>query len=430
VTTFRAASATDAGRVRTVNQDVALASPTLVAVADGMGGHAAGDVAARIAIDSLEAAFSSEAGAVTLLDGAQAANRAVFERAEANSELRGMGTTLTAAGIVEDGAVTRICLINVGDSRAYVLEGGELARLTDDHSLVAQLVRQGELTPEEAAVHPHRHILTRALGIDLDLEVDSWIIEPRPGMRFLLCSDGLTNECTEAEIAVVLRDHARPEDAAASLVERAYAHGGSDNITAVVVDVDLGPSDPGEDDTAARLPSEAPQLRRLLATVRARSSGSPARPVRPDGDADPGRPRRGERIVTVRVALFVIVLVGLLGGIAGFTLWFDRATYFVGIDHGDIAIFEGRPGGMLWFKPTVVTRTATPASVVLDANLALLHSGILESSYTAAYATASDLASERTLLGIPATTTTSTTTTTTPKHRATPTHPATTTTVG
>jgi serine/threonine protein phosphatase PrpC len=421
--TFHSASSTDAGRVRTVNQDVALADERLVAVADGMGGHAAGDVAARIAIDSLERAVTPADGPDTLIDAAIVANRAVYDEALAHSEMRGMGTTLTAAALVDMGGTTRICLINVGDSRAYLLEGGQFTRLTDDHSLVEQLVRQGELTAEEAAVHPHRHILTRALGIDLELEVDSWILEPRDGMRLLLCSDGLTNECTEEEIAVVLRDLSRPEDAATNLVERALAHGGNDNITVVVVDVDLGSagqplSTVDEDPLVDDLPHT---VRRQPGVVRAEEATAPEPVARRTRASAPAASRRRERIVTARVVLFVIVLAALLGGIAGITIWFDRATYFVGIDRGNVAIFEGRPGGMLWFHPTLVTRTTTPSSAVLDANLPLLRAGILESSYQSAATTANNLANERSLLGLGLPSTTTTTTTTTPKPSGTPT---------
>lgn len=408
-----------------MNQDVAFADEGLVAVADGMGGHAAGDVAARIAIESLEHAVTPGDGPDTLIDAAMLANQAVYREAAAHAEMRGMGTTLTAAALVDMGGTTRICLINVGDSRAYLLEAGQFTRLTDDHSLVEQLVRQGELTAEEAAVHPHRHILTRALGIDLELEVDSWILEPREGMRLLLCSDGLTNECTEEEIAVVLRDLSRPEDAATNLVERALAHGGNDNITVVVVDVDLGASRDDRDvlDEDPLVDDPPRTLRRRPAIVRAEEQTSPE-PVarRTRASATHGR-HRAERIVTGRVVLFVIVLAALLGGIAGITVWFDRATYFVGIDRGNVAIFEGRPGGMLWFNPTLVTRTSTPVSSVLEANLSLLRAGILESSFQDAATTADNLAKERSLLGLPSTTTTTApvTTTTAPQQTTAPT---------
>jgi serine/threonine protein phosphatase PrpC len=393
---------------------VALAKDRLVAVADGMGGHAAGDVAARLAIDSLDQSVEPVDGPDTLINAAVAANRAVFEQAEAHTELRGMGTTLTAAALVDMDGTERICLINVGDSRAYLLEGGELARLTDDHSLVEQLVRQGEITADEAAVHPHRHILTRALGIDLDLEVDSWILEPRAGMRLLLCSDGLTNECTEDEISVVLSDHDRPEDAAASLVERALAHGGNDNITVVVVDIDLGETLAAptviDDNRVSDDASATIRRRPVVAHAEATAATEPFALRARAGDVTARR--QPERLVTGRVILFIIVLIAILGGVAGVTIWFDRATYFVGIEGGNVAIFEGRPGGMLWFHPTLVKRTVTPVSRVLDANLSMLRSGILESSYAAAATTADRLAKEKSLLGLglPSTTTTAVTT--------------------
>ena len=359
-----------------MNQDIALATADLVAVADGMGGHAAGEVAAQIAIDALSEGFDRTAGLRSLTDAVLAANRDVYDEAEHRKELRGMGTTLTAAAIVEERGLEQLVLANVGDSRAYLLDRGALVQVTEDHSLVEQLVRQGELTAEEAAVHPHRHILTRAIGIDPGVEVDTWVIDPRPGMRLLICSDGLTNECSEEEIATVLRDRPAPEDAASELLRRALAHGGNDNVTIVVGDIyEDGPA-----------PSQTPLAGDALLEDAAR-----AREPEPRRRASPARTASAQRILTPRVVLFVLVLIGTLGGIAGFTVWFNRATYFVGIDNGNIAIFEGRPGGMLWFRPTLVERSDLAASAVPDANLGALRQGVLESSYDNAEKVVSNL---------------------------------------
>ncbi|MHB1784297.1 MAG: Stp1/IreP family PP2C-type Ser/Thr phosphatase, partial [Acidimicrobiales bacterium] len=244
MTAFRAATATDAGRVRSSNQDMSLATSDLVAVADGMGGHVGGEVAARLAIETLQRSFATSKSASGLVAATSRANRAVYDESERQATLRGMGTTLTAAALVRSGRHERIAVANVGDSRAYVLRGGELVQLTEDHSLVEEMVRNGELTPSEAAVHPHRHILTRALGIDGSVKVDSWEVDPVPGTRLLLCSDGLTNECSDAEIAATLAAEPDPEAAALRLVALAVAHGGSDNVTVVVADVDPDAASP------------------------------------------------------------------------------------------------------------------------------------------------------------------------------------------
>lgn len=237
MTVVRSGSATDVGRVRTVNEDRVLESLTLFAVADGMGGHAGGEVAARTAIESLQAGFARNPTTDGLLEAVREANRAVWERSLRDAQVRGMGTTLTAAALVGGNGQDRLALVNVGDSRAYRFRRGELVQLTTDHSVAEELVTRGELTAAEAAVHPHRHILTRALGVGPEVEVDAWEVLPAQGDRFLLCSDGLTNEVAPERIASVLASTPDPRQAAEVLVRTANEHGGSDNITVVVVDV-------------------------------------------------------------------------------------------------------------------------------------------------------------------------------------------------
>jgi protein phosphatase len=433
MTRLRAAAATDAGRVRTSNQDRALIAGDVVVVADGMGGHAGGEVAAATAVKAFEEAYSHDPSADGLSLAAAAANREVFARAEREQALHGMGTTLTAAALVRSGGEPQIALVNIGDSRAYLYENHQLRRLTEDHSLVEEMVRRGEITPEAALTHPHRHILTRALGIDPGVEIDSWLLSPIPGSRLLLCSDGLTNECSEAEIAEVLEREHDPGDAARELVARALGHGGSDNITVIVADVDdtdeeespsaeersdalvgdeldFPPSPPslaesGEVTTAVR--RQRPPVSATAPTVRVRATGAAhrqhpprARTPRPTGGGNRSTARSSERIVTVRVFAFTLVLVALLGGIAGFVIWFNRATYFVGIANSHVAIFEGRPGGFLWFHPTLVETTPLAVTSVLPANVSKLREGILESSYDGAQSVVQNLDNERSLLSI------------------------------
>ena len=253
MTVLRSGSATDVGRVRRINQDVPLERPNLYAVADGMGGHAGGEVAARVAVETLEHAFDRSPTAAGLRDAFTEANSAIWQESQANTDLRGMGTTLTAMALV-GGADGRdvVALANVGDSRAYVLEDGRLIQVTDDHSLAEERMRHGEMTEAEAAVHPQRHILTRALGVSSEVETDMWELHLRSGDRVLLCSDGLTNEVGMDEMTDVLVAESDPEAAARRLVDVANEHGGSDNITVIVVDVQVG------DDVSEGIPVVTP----------------------------------------------------------------------------------------------------------------------------------------------------------------------------
>lgn len=221
------------GLVRDGNEDAFLVAPPLYAVADGLGGHQAGEVASSIAIETLLEEAPRVAEAKALGRAARRANSAVIEAAESGRGRSGMGTTLTAAMI--DG--TRVAVAHVGDSRAYLLHFGKLEQLTQDHSMVADLVRQGQLTLEESRVHPNRSVITRALGSDPNMLVDTFEVEAAPGDRLLLCTDGLTGMVADADIERVLGAEPTPQRAVDVLIEKALAGGGHDNITAVVVDV-------------------------------------------------------------------------------------------------------------------------------------------------------------------------------------------------
>ncbi len=226
-------AATDVGRVREGNEDDYLVDDAmgLVAVADGMGGHRAGEVASATALEALRAAINA---GQPLRDAIESANEAVFTKSLTDASLRGMGTTLTAGTLVAGGT---LLVGHVGDSRAYLLRDGELRQVTVDHSLVEELVRDGRLTPDEAAVHPQRSIITRALGVDASVEVDVYPVELAPGDRLLLCSDGLTGMVQFDAIAATLRREEDPARAATQLIDAANAAGGEDNITVVVVAV-------------------------------------------------------------------------------------------------------------------------------------------------------------------------------------------------
>jgi len=360
MTELRAGGATDVGLVRAHNEDRFLADEGLFAVADGVGGHKAGEVASQTAVETLQREFT-EPTTDALIDAVKTANRTVWNLAETNTDQRGMGTTLTAIALVDDGGEERLAVVNVGDSRAYLLQHGELEQLTEDHSLVEQLVREGQLTPEEAQVHPQRSIITRALGLDPEVEVDSWELTPYKGDRLLLCSDGLTNEVSDEQIASTLRTVSDPEEAAHQLVQEARDHGGSDNITCVVVDV-VDDDNRAEEASAALAaepppPAERSGTRRTTeddngALARATMAPPPPAPSAPPSAAA-ARPRR----FTWRVFAFVVAILVVIGGALVAVGWYARHTYYVGLDNGQVAIFKGRPGGLLWFDPTLDRRT-------------------------------------------------------------------------
>ena len=439
MTVLRSGSATDVGRVRTVNEDLALETLTLFAVADGMGGHVGGEIAARTAIDTLQAEFARKPSAEGLAVAIHEANRAVWQRSRADVDLRGMGTTLIAAALVATDEGDRLVLANVGDSRAYRLHGDELVQLTTDHSVAEELVARGELSEAEAAVHPHRHILTRALGIQADVAVDVWDIVPVEGDRFLLCSDGLTNEVPADEITLVLTETRDPNEAAQTLVTKANQAGGNDNITVVVLDVMVGETASTEGEGThgagaalwapdANVTSAAPAASAAPGTSGASGAtmvvsapetspapptqDSPAAPVSANGvgaavvsrsapDTDLERrpaPRHeqhpGARIprrITFRVLLFLVVLGGLAYAGYATVRWYVNSSYFVGLNHGQVVIYQGRPGGFVGIKPKIVNRTQMTAGQVPSYRIPDLRSGVQEPSYAAAKLYVTDL---------------------------------------
>ena len=230
--------ATDTGNLRQQNEDAVVATERLIAVADGMGGHNAGEVASALAISKLQERASSPINKVgELVDLVTEINAAIYREATTTSGQRGMGTTLTVAALVPDDPIPHVLIANVGDSRTYLLRDNELRQITVDHSYVQELVHEGVLTPEEARQHPRRNIVTRALGIDANVMVDSWTIPVIPGDRFLLCSDGLVDEVSVDEVKDLLRQSQDPRKIAQALVTRAKESGGRDNITAAIFDV-------------------------------------------------------------------------------------------------------------------------------------------------------------------------------------------------
>lgn len=369
MTRFAVGSATDVGRVRQNNEDNLLVSEPLFAVADGMGGHAAGEVASEIAVDMLREHFDADPTANGLADAVRAANRAVWERAQGDGRLRGMGTTLTAVALVADGDEEVLAVVNVGDSRAYRLSQGHLEQLTEDHSLVEELVRTGRISAAEAQVHPQKHVLTRVLGVDRDVEVDCFRVVPYRGDRYLLASDGLFNEVDDEDIASTLRRIDDPDEAARSLVEAAKTAGGADNITAVVVDV---VDDDGRAERASAAVEDHPQHRTPSSRSEASRTEEPPAVVKALAQhARETRPRR----LTLRAGLFVVVVLLVLAAAVAAVGVFARGSYFVGFDEDEVVIFQGRPGGLLWFDPTVKERTGLAADDVPEARVDALRDG-------------------------------------------------------
>lgn len=366
--------ATDTGRVRSSNQDRSLASGVVFAVADGMGGHLGGEVAAEVALEALGAELASAPqSASALAQAVGSANRAVWERAASEAPLRGMGTTLTALAVLapDEEAPHELALAHVGDSRAYRLSQGNLTMLTADHNLAGAMLRRGELSSSEATGHRGRHILTRALGVDPDVEVDSCTLAARAGDRYLLCSDGLVNEVSDAEIAEVLAAVEDPERAAWTLVERASDHGGNDNITAVVLDV-LQVGSPPERGPARAAAAAGTGAAAAGSRRRLFSSHAHGHEAVPASDAD--------RRLTLRVALFVVVLVVIVGGAFAAMTWYARHTYEVVLDRGAVVIERGLPGGILWLSARVVDRTRLRRDTVPSSSLGQLSQGMKEPS--------------------------------------------------
>ena len=236
---FAWGAATDVGRVRTSNEDAFVAEPMVFGVADGMGGHQAGEVASAIAANTLRDRLTGGATSVEVVVAAVVeANAAIFQEAHRNSEQRGMGTTLTAmAVLLADDHAPRLAAVNVGDSRTYLLRDGVLSRVSLDHSYVQELVSTGHITEAEARMHPRRNIITRALGIDPSVRVDHWLLPVVRGDRYVLCSDGLVDEVDDDQIAQLASSIDDPQAAADAMVAAANDNGGRDNVTVVVVDV-------------------------------------------------------------------------------------------------------------------------------------------------------------------------------------------------
>ena len=350
---LRYAARTDLGLGRySFNQDSAYAGPHLLAVADGMGGHAGGDIASSVVLARLVALDGESIGGdamARLGDVLRAANEELRHRVDSEPDLRGMGTTVTA--LLRYGS--RLAVAHIGDSRGYLLRDGVLSQITHDHSFVQSLVDEGRISAEDALHHPQRNIVTRVLTGQEDDEPDLSVREARPGDRYLLCSDGLSDVLTDDTVAEVLVDAVDPGAAAERLIELALRAGAPDNVTCVVADVvDLTTG------AAAALPPQvvgaaaeqgvvAPPTSPLQDTASpaakaAALTRSSKRTATTDDEPAVVPPPSRVRRWSLRLLLTLLVLALLGGGGAAAYAW-SQQQYFVGADGGHVAIFRGLP---------------------------------------------------------------------------------------
>ncbi len=377
---LRWGSLTDVGRSRSLNEDAIVAEFPVFAVADGMGGHAAGEVASQLTADHLaDLGIDGNPTGERLVSTIRAANNAIFRKSLADPTMRGMGTTVCALSLVGE----RLSIVNVGDSRVYTVHDGRFSQVSRDHSYVAELVDAGEITWAQARSHPNRNIVTRALGIEPDIDVDLWEVPAIVGDRFLLCSDGLVDEVVDDAIAELLLHYPDPQQAAEELVRLANHNGGHDNISVVVVDVIDGLHNQPPLDTisvsagpatgSTRAVPQFPQPLVIEPHQPGYQPGDPASPTAGDSGytdassaSDPPRtnalrlkPDTTGRVWANRVRAFVftVVILGIIGTIIGGVQFYGNAGTHVGFQGDQVTVFKGRVGGVLWVHPTVLTKT-------------------------------------------------------------------------
>ena len=301
-------SRTDIGCLRDHNEDSLVVTPPLFAVADGMGGHAAGEVASEIAVRVLSELAPEHPDVEALGRAIEEANRAVIQAAREGRGRQGMGTTMTAAMLEGE----RLVIAQVGDSRAYLLHQGKLQQLTRDHSLMADMIEAGQLTPEEARTHPQRSVITRALGSDAHLHPDIYEINVETGDRLLICSDGLSGMIFDDQIENTLRRVQDPQRCASPLVNEAIAAGGHDNVTVIVADVT----------------GYAEVRRKKLA-----------------------------RKTKLSIALVLVLFAAIIAGAAWGTQTYLNTAAYLANDNGKVAVYRGVPGSVLGLSFSHLERT-------------------------------------------------------------------------
>jgi protein phosphatase len=403
------AGRSDVGLLRDLNEDSMYAGPRLLAIADGMGGHAAGEVASRVAIESVAPLDEDSPGSDligSLRSAVETASGYLQDMVAADSALDGMGTTLTAVLF----AGQRLGLVHVGDSRCYLLRDGRLSQVTHDHTLVQHLVDEGRITPEQASTHPQRSMITRSLTGRGELELDLSIREVRAGDRYLLCSDGLSGPVSEETLAQTLRDAPDPHTACDQLVELALRAGGPDNVTAIVADVvetDVegtpivggAAAATNTADATDREDEDTPAAR--AATI-GRGRGGHRR--RDDSEEPSGRRSRLPLVVGLVVLLVVAAGVG--------TWLYARSQYYVGIANSadpTVGIYRGVSGSVLGIDLASLDQpTDIPVSALPDFEQAHLRNGIDATSRNDARRIVAALRSDACPTPAPSTTATST----------------------
>jgi protein phosphatase len=434
---LRWGAVSDTGRVREANEDSILTADRLFVVADGMGGHAAGEVASQVAVSTLRDAFD-EANPPTaegIVAAVRQANRDIVRQSIDEPALRGMGTTVTGVALTGPDEARQLVVFNVGDSRTYRLRGGQLTRVTMDHSYVQELVNRGEITLDQARVHPNRNIVTRALGIDEEIEVDTSEVAPVPGDRYLACSDGLVDELDDTEILEVLSTVAEPQAAADELTRRAIAAGGRDNVSVIVIDVegddaaspapttgaepvggwlgDQEPLDTSDVPPPTSPPDPAEQTSTAAAGLTTAIPVTSGQATAASGTTTVARQDKHRRRLRAGTVVIVLAVVAVLGAAFGAINWYGRGSYFLAFNGEQVAVFQGRPGGVLWIDPKMAGTYPLEREQMTDAGQSRIEAEPTFSSRAAADAYVANLEDDPAAVIPPTTTTSSTTTTST-----------------
>jgi serine/threonine protein phosphatase PrpC len=360
MTSWTCAAATHVGRVREANEDAIFASESLVIVADGMGGHAAGEIASQLAIAAFREHLTSDVSLTGLSEGLRHANQRIMQDAAENPDRLGMGTTLTSVALVPFDSGHAVAWVNIGDSRLYLVRGGVAQLVTQDHSVAEEWVRQGRISKEEAAVHPRRHQLTRVLGIEPFTDGDTGLLPVAVGDRLLICSDGLSNEVSETQIADVVTNASSLDSACAALIDAALQSGGRDNISVVVVDIDS--VDVVVPDTPVASVITEPTLIRRGAR----------------------RTLRIPRHLTWRSTAFAGAVIALCIGVFVVFGWFAQSGYYLAEVDGKVSVYQGHAGGFLWYEPQLVLTTDFEVSKLRPGDRAQVRNHLVEPSLSAA----------------------------------------------
>jgi serine/threonine protein phosphatase PrpC len=357
--TMRYAARSDRGLIRHGNQDSVYAGPRLLAVADGMGGMAAGDVASNIVIGALahlDDDVPGHAPVDALRQAVDAANQQIRDAVDENPAMEGMGTTLT--GMLFGGS--KFGMVHIGDSRAYLLRDGEFVQITRDDTYVQLLVDEGRITAEEANTHPQKSLLMRALdGRDADPEYS--VRQALSGDRYLICSDGLSGVVSDETIGATLREYSDPNQCAERLIQLALRGGGPDNITVIIADVTdadileverVGGGPAANDRGMVSSADASTPAARASALTQPREA-APPEPAAEDTDGGPKRH-------PIRTTLILVVLAGLLGGGLWFGWRYTQSKYYVGVtEDGTVAVFQGIPGKIAGFELSTVDYLST-----------------------------------------------------------------------